>query len=191
MSDNQRGSLTAMHSGHETTAAALTWTLYALSRAPHVQSKLRDALYDLHIPSTSIPSADDFQRILSEPYLDACLREALRVHTPVTNTMRIARNDDCVPVSQPYRDKAGQLRDHIRLKKGDIITIPMQAINKSKAIWGEDADEFAPDRWLDSSNIKDRERALKGLWGGILTFGSGHVVNGNRSCIGYRFAINE
>lgn len=138
-----------------------------------------------------MPTAEDVQSILSEPYLDACVRESLRLHAPATSTMRVAGADDLVPVLQPYLDRSGRLCDHIRLKKGDIITIPLQAMNKSKAVWGDGADEFMPERWLDSGNIKDKERALKGLWGGILTFGSGHVVNGNRSCIGYRFAINE
>lgn len=105
--------------------------------------------------------------------------------------MRVAGIDDVVPVAQPYRDKSGRMCDHIRLMKGDIITIPMQAMNKNKVIWGDDAEEFVPERWAEANGVGRPERALKGLWGGILTFGSGHVVNGNRSCIGYRFAINE
>ena len=138
-----------------------------------------------------MPTMEDFQHILSEPYLDACVRESLRLHAPATNTMRVAGFDDFVPVSRPYRDKLGRLHDHIQVMKGDIITVPLQAMNKSKAVWGENADEFLPERWTDDENIIQKERTLKGLWGGIMTFGSGHVVNGNRSCIGYRFAINE
>lgn len=108
--------------------------------------------------------------------------------------MRVAAHDDFVPVSRPYTDTHGHICDHIRLNEGDIITIPIQAMNKSRMVWGDDAHEFVPERFMkgqEKEGVEDEERGLKGLWGGILTFGSGHVVNGNRSCIGYRFAINE
>jgi len=180
--------------GHETSSSALTWTLYALSRAPRIQTKLRDSLLSLNISSSdsSIPTPSDIQRILSHPYLDACVRESLRLYAPVTSTMRVAAHADVVPVSQPFQDTAGAVQDHIRLNAGDIITVPLQAMNKSRAVWGEDAGEFVPERWMKGEGREqESERVLKGLWGGILTFGSGHVVNGNRSCIGYQFAINE
>ena len=125
--------------------------------------------------------------------------------------MRVAAHDDVIPLSCPYKDTNGQLCDHIQLNEGDIITVPIQAMNKSWEVWGDDAGEYVPERFMKRRNKErfgrdgdreeeegeeeeeegEEERGLKGLWGGILTFGSGHVVNGNRSCIGYRFAINE
>lgn len=180
--------------GHETSSSALTWTLYALSRSPRIQHKLRQQLQDLAVSPSAVPSPEDIDLILSQPYLDACIRESLRLYAPVTSTMRVAAHDDFVPVSRPYTDTHGRLCDHIRLNEGDIITIPIQAMNKSRMVWGDDAHEFVPERFMkgqEKEGVEDEERGLKGLWGGILTFGSGHVVNGNRSCIGYRFAINE
>lgn len=119
--------------------------------------------------------------------------------------MRVAAHDDIIPLSRPYKDSNGQLCNHIQLKEGDIITVPIQAMNKSWEVWGDDAGEYVPERFMkrrrgrcgedgingEEEEEGEEERGLKGLWGGILTFGSGHVVNGNRSCIGYRFAINE
>ena len=35
-----------------------------------------------------------------------------------------------------------------RIEKGSWIHIPILAINRSKAIWGEDALEWKPERWL-------------------------------------------
>lgn len=179
--------------GHETTSSALAWTLYALARSPPIQRKLRVSLtaLDIHAGSCNVPTPEEFQQILSHPYLDACVREALRLHSPATSTMRVALHEDVIPVSRPFRDKKGHLCGHIRVNKDDIITIPIQAINKSKSIWGDDSEEFVPERWTEGTIMREKERAIKGLWGGILTFGSGHVVNGNRACIGYRFAVNE
>lgn len=190
--------LTIFPTGHETSSSALTWTFYALACAPHVQTKLRTSLRELNIPpSSSTPTTAQFHQILTHPYLDACVRESLRLHSPVTSTMRVAAHGDAVPVATPFRDRHGTLCDYIKLNKGDIITIPIQAIHKAQACWGSDAEIFRPERWLEDAGTRlpsaDTAAAknIQGLWGGILTFGSGNVVNGNRSCIGYRFALNE
>ena len=187
--------------GHETSSSALTWMLYALARAPHIQQKLRESLRSLPLPTgpREMPTPADFQAVLDHPYLDACVRESLRLHTPITSTMRIAKKADVVPVSTPYRDRAGQVRNSIVLNVGDIVTVPIQAIHKAGTEWGEDAEEFRPERWVDGGRGQGEKgqgeaavrRAIQGLWGGILTFGNGNIVDGNRSCIGYRFALNE
>ena len=180
--------------GHETTASALTWALYALARAPHIQSRLRESLRAISTRTPSEPTASDFQAILNDPYLDACVRECLRLHSPITSTMRVAAHADIIPVSSPFRDRDGRMCDHVRVNEGDIVTIPIQAIQKAALAWGDDAEEFRPERWLerdDAGGERVGERRVQGLWGGILVFGSGNVVNGNRACIGYRFALSE
>ncbi|GJE91800.1 cytochrome P450 [Phanerochaete sordida] len=176
---------TFLAAGHETSSSALTWTLYALARAPASQHKLRAELQSLALPPE--PSSDALQRVLALPYLDAVVREALRVHAPVTSTMRVAAADAAVPVAAPFRDARGRPQRHIRLHRGDIVTVPLQAVNKSAGAWGADAGVFRPERWLEDGARGD----AKGLWGGVMTFGTGVVVSGNRSCIGYRFAVNE
>ena len=47
------------------------------------------------------------------PYLDAVLRETLRVHPPVPSTLRFAMKDDVFPVEKPYTDRYGVVRDTI------------------------------------------------------------------------------
>ena len=47
------------------------------------------------------------------PYLDAVLRETLRVHPPVPSTLRFAMKDDVLPVEKPYTDRYGVVRDTI------------------------------------------------------------------------------
>ncbi|KAH9922636.1 cytochrome P450 [Fomitopsis serialis] len=211
---------TFLSAGHETSSSALTWTLYALARAPNVQARLRRELAVIPLPvgslvSGSPPPADTIAAILDQPYLDAVVRESLRLHAPVTSTMRVVGVDDVVPVSRPFFDRHGRTCDAIRMRKGDMITVSIQAMNKSREVWGEDAEVFRPERWLlagekgeDRSDDEDegedekvrregkpgrgqKKAGAPGLWGNMLTFGNGNPVNGNRACIGFRFAINE
>lgn len=208
LTDSHAASLMSIK-GHETTSSAVSWTLYALARAPDIQKTLR-----AHI--RSIPFSDDdpthletpglFDSILHCEYLDHVVREALRLHAPVTSTMRVAGADDIIPVARPFLDRRGQVHTEIHVKKGDIITIPIQAMNKDTEVWGDDATKFWPERWAepadgrdkrdgDSKEVKQSRRSRKagapGLWSDMLTFGNGNPVNGNRACIGFQFAVNE
>jgi cytochrome P450 len=91
---------------------ATAWALYALSRDLDVQAKLRDELLSV---STDSPTMDDMNGL---PYLDAVVREALRVHAPVPATVRIAMKDDVIPLDTPFVDKNGVLRGSIRYSMG-------------------------------------------------------------------------
>ncbi|KIK95802.1 hypothetical protein PAXRUDRAFT_826654 [Paxillus rubicundulus Ve08.2h10] len=169
---------TFLIAGHETSSSALTWCLYALAKAPECQSALRDALRTISPESSTLH--DDVAKL---EYLDWVVRETLRLHAPVTWTMRVAMEDDEIPVRQPFYDVNGQLNKVIKIAKHDIITIPIQAINKSKSIWGEDAHTFRPERWR---NPPESSKAVQSLYSNTLTF-----LGGNRGCIGYRFALAE
>ncbi|KAF9013366.1 cytochrome P450 [Cyathus striatus] len=171
---------TFLAAGHETSASALTWCLYALSRDSEVQTKLRTALRD----------QDVVDRILRCEYLDWIVKETLRLHCPVTSTMRVCmREEDEIPVQAgALMDRKGKMRQTVPVKKWDIITIPIQAVNKSKALWGEDALQFKPERW---ANPPQTAKAIPGLYANTLTFLNGNPIAGNRACIGYRFALTE
>jgi len=198
---------TFISAGHETTSAALSWTLYALARALDIQTTLRAHLRSIARDPFALasPPSELLDAVLRHPYLDHVVRESLRLHAPVTSTMRVAGADDVIPVSRPFRDRHGRECAAIHVKKGDIITVPIQAMNKSKEVWGEDAAVFRPERWTedvdgerwreDHAKAKrervQRKAGVPGLWGNMLTFGNGNPINGHRACIGYRFAINE
>jgi cytochrome P450 len=167
---------TFLVAGHETTSTATSFALLALSERPEIQSKLRDELWSV---SSDMPTMEELDAL---PYLDAVVRETLRVHPPVPNTLRKCMNDDAIPVSAPFTDKNGQVHDFIRIEKGDTIFVPINAINRSKQIWGDDASEFKPERW---DNLPEAVTAIPGLLN-MLSF-----LGGPRACIGYRFSIIE
>jgi cytochrome P450 len=79
-----------------------------LSQAPEVQSKLRKELFSIE---TETPSMDD---LVALPYLDSVVRETMRVHAPVPNTVRMAMKDDLLPLEKPFTDKHGVVHDGIR-----------------------------------------------------------------------------
>ncbi|TFK46543.1 cytochrome P450 [Heliocybe sulcata] len=170
---------TFMIAGHETSSTGVTWCLYALSTNPSAQSKLRSEL--LSVP-TDTPSMDELNAL---PYLDAVVREMLRVHSPVPSTVRVAGRDDLIPLNKPFVDTKGRVQTTVMVSKGDIINIPIVPINRSKEIWGEDAHEFRPERWLDHK-IPEAATSVPGIWGNILSF-----LGGPRACIGYRFSLVE
>ncbi|OSD00668.1 cytochrome P450 [Trametes coccinea BRFM310] len=163
--------------GHETTSVATTWCLYALTQAPEVQKKLRDELLTL---DTDMPTMDELNSL---PYLDAVVRETLRIHAPVPTTLRVAMKDDVIPISEPFVDRFGQVQDSIRITKGSAVIIPILSLNRCKKLWGEDAREFKPERW---EHPPEALSSVPGVWGHMLTF-----LGGPRACIGYRFSIVE
>jgi len=168
---------TFLAAGHETTSTATTWALYAMTKAPEVQVKLREELFSI---DTETPSMDE---LMALPYLDAFVRETLRVHSPVPNTLRIAIKDDVIPVEKPYTDRYGVVHHSIKIHKGDSLFIPILAINRSEELWGPDAHEFKPERWQDTPEAVSH---IPGVWGHLLTF-----LGGPRACIGYRFSLVE
>lgn len=168
---------TFLIAGHETTSNAVAWCLYALTQNSEIQQKLRDELW-------SVPTEDPTMDELNElPYLEAVVRETMRVHAPVPATERVAIKDDVILLNTPYVDIHGQVQDSVRVRKGDHIFIPIIAMNKSKALWGEDAFEFKPERW---ESIPDAVQTIPGVWANMMSF-----LGGAHSCIGFRFSVVE
>ncbi|EIN09254.1 cytochrome P450 [Punctularia strigosozonata HHB-11173 SS5] len=165
--------------GHETTSTALTWILFSLAVHPSVQSKLRAELQLVGSDAINMDEVDGLE------YLDATVREGLRYHSPLATTERVATRDDVIPLDTPYVDKDGVTRESIRVKKGDNILVPIRAVNRSKELWGEDAEEFRPERWLQSA-IPDAAKRIPGIYSHMMTF-----LGGTHSCVGYRFAMVE
>ncbi|KAA1473993.1 cytochrome P450 [Dentipellis sp. KUC8613] len=168
---------TLIVAGHETTSTSLSWTLLLLCRNKKAQDKLRD---ELRAFPTDFPTLEELG---SFPYLDAVVREGLRVQNPVVSTERVALEDCVVPVQNEYLDKQGQVRREIRLNKGDNIYLPIRELHYMKEIWGEDAEEFKPERW---ENLPEAVKSMPGVFHPLMAFNAGP-----HACIGYRFSLAE
>ncbi|GAA6003065.1 hypothetical protein JCM10207_001969 [Rhodosporidiobolus poonsookiae] len=192
MSDIElRGQLTTfLLAGHETTSTALTWTFHTLSRLPEKQNRLRQEVHAARKKAQDEGRDElDNRELDALPYLDAVTREILRLEAPVTATIRTVAKDDVIPLSAPIPSRADPSRtiSSVEIKAGQTIFIPILAVNRNKAIFGPDADDFRPERWLESDEgAGKRIEGNVGTYSSMLTF-----LAGPRSCIGYRFALLE
>jgi cytochrome P450 len=119
--------VTFLIAGHETTANALTWTLYLLSEQPQAQAwaaeEAREALAGGGGPD------DILGRLV---YLRWVLEEALRLYPPAPRIDRQAMADD-------------QLGD-LHVKKGDYIGVWPWVLHRHEALW-DNPDAFDPERF--------------------------------------------
>ncbi|KAJ7250801.1 cytochrome P450 [Mycena rebaudengoi] len=163
--------------GYETTSISLTWALIELSRHPKIQEKLRQDIARFGADPT-------WDQLVSDlPYLDSVVNEVLRLHPPVTESLRVAQHDDVIPFSTPVTTASGESVTSIFVAKGSSVVAPIRCINRSEALWGPDSKEFKPERWL--SDITVRANELLG-YRHLLTF-----HDGPRTCLGRAFALAE
>ena len=88
-----------------------TWTLpvaLAGTQNKETQRKLREEIFNI---STENPTMDDLNGL---PFMNAVVRETLRLYPAVASTLRQAGKDDCIPLSKPFTDKKGIVRNEIR-----------------------------------------------------------------------------
>ncbi|ESK92120.1 cytochrome p450 [Moniliophthora roreri MCA 2997] len=174
--------------GHETTANSLSWTLLELCRYPEMQTRLREEIRAKKRELASkgnTTGALTVEDLESLPYLNAVIKESLRYNPVAIHIHRAATTDDVIPLSEPILTSDGQYISEILVQKGQKAVVSVCSYNRNKNVFGEDAHEFKPDRWLnDSDDIQ--KTASVGVYANLATF-----AGGLRSCIGWRFAILE
>ncbi|EMD32995.1 hypothetical protein CERSUDRAFT_99004 [Gelatoporia subvermispora B] len=175
---------TIMLAGQETTSNGLTWTLLELAKYPEIQRRLREEIWnkeaELRERGNSGFTAADLE---SMPYLQAVLRESLRFNPPVYHTFRQSAMDDVLPLSKPITTLSGKVVQELPIPKGTRAVLSIIGHGRDKDVWGEDADQFNPERWLGR---KASRGPNVGVFSNLLTF-----AGGVRACIGWRFAIYE
>ncbi|KII84094.1 hypothetical protein PLICRDRAFT_46431 [Plicaturopsis crispa FD-325 SS-3] len=169
---------TFLIAGTTTTSDALNFILLELAQHPEAQQKLRDEV----LTNESGLDYDSVQRL---SYLDAVVKEGLRLHSPLPQPERIALQDDVIPLSMPIRTEGGTILDSIRVSKGQAFYLPAMTAQTNPSVWGPDAHTFLPERWLRPGGIPPPNKLPHG-WSGLLAF-----CDGPRNCIGSRLAVLE
>ncbi|KAK7041779.1 hypothetical protein VNI00_009068 [Paramarasmius palmivorus] len=170
---------TIILAGHETSGNALNWLLYELAKHPADQEHLFEEIRHAREQKGGADlNANDFD---SMPFFHAVVKETLRLHPIVPRLIREAEDDDVIPLASPVLSASGKLFSKIPVAKGQRIWVSVIGYNYTKEVWGEDADQWNPDRHLDP------KRAMTlGMYGNLMSFGAGV-----RGCMGWRFAIYE
>ncbi|KAF2636493.1 cytochrome P450 [Massarina eburnea CBS 473.64] len=165
--------LTFLAAGHETTSSALTWSTHLLATHPTIQTRLRTELHTaISDPSAlSDPTADIATLLESLPYLNAVCNEVLRLYPTIPVSARVAIRDTTIS-------------SHFIPKDTLSFVVPW-AVNRNPKLWGPDAEDFVPERWIDGSGRATRNGGAGSNFA-FLTF-----LHGPRSCIGEKFARAE
>jgi cytochrome P450 len=124
------------------------------------------------------PSAPAPSQIDDLPLLNAVCNETIRLYPAVPATIREAVRDTELPV----RTAEGDII-YRRIPQGTRVQLTPWAVNRSTRVWGKDAGEFVPERWLGEGNANTGGQASNYS---LITF-----LHGPRSCIGQGFARSE
>jgi cytochrome P450 len=125
--------VTFIGAGHETTANALTWTLYLLSQSPSWRARVEaeiDAKFD---------PADETDPTERLPVTKAVFEEAMRLYPPAANLVREAIGEDWL---------AGH-----RIPAGTIVSISPYVLHRHRTLW-RNPDDFDPSRFLPGEREK-------------------------------------
>ncbi|KAI1275908.1 cytochrome P450 [Xylaria sp. FL0933] len=157
--------LTQLIAGSDTTSNSSCALLYYVAKTPGVIKKLQEEL-DAAVPdsNTNVP---DYESIRNLPYLEAVINETLRIHS--TSGIGLPRQ---IPEGSPGLHLHGYY-----FPAGTVLSVPTYTIHHSKEIWGQDADEFRPERW---------EKATPRQRNAFIPFS-----HGPRSCVGRNVAEME
>lgn len=165
--------------GSETTAITLGAVFYYLLRTPTALARLRAELDDagrkglFGDTETGLVTWHEAQRL---PYLDACVKEAFRVH-PAAG----------LPMERIVPPQGAEIAGHF-VPGGTIVGCSGWVYHRNKDVFGEDVDVYRPERWLpDPSKDQEKEAArIKEMGGMMLQFGMG-----SRTCIGKNISLLE
>ncbi|KAH8591216.1 cytochrome P450 oxidoreductase [Bisporella sp. PMI_857] len=156
----------AIFAGSDTTAIALRAVFHALMCNPGVYTKLMEEI-DTATEEGRLSSPNvQYAEATKLPYLNAVIKEAMRLHPSVAMTM---------PRHVPMG--GATLADHF-IPEGYRVGMNPAVIHYDTTIFGDDAAEFKPDRWFqeDAANM-DRY---------MLHFGAGA-----RTCLGKNISLSE
>ncbi|KAF4908370.1 Bifunctional cytochrome P450/NADPH--P450 reductase [Colletotrichum fructicola] len=156
--------ITFLVAGHETTAATFAFTMYWMIKRPEEYRKVQQ-----EVDSVVGDGPIRLEHVSKLKYLSAVLRETLRFSAPIPGFGREAMKDEIIGGKYP-------------VKAGEMIVANLAKSHFDPAVYGDDADEFKPERMLDE-NFDRLMKEFPNCWA---PFGTGM-----RGCIGRAFAWQE
>ena len=160
-----------LSAGRDTTAQSMTWTFYLLMRHPESCQTIIDESKKI-LEGGNRGLSLNFEDVQASvlPHTAAIFNEALRLYPPVPVEMKECTASSIFP-------------DGTWVPKGAVVLWVTWALGRSHKIWGNNADEFRPERWLEvdgsgkATNVKNVSAYEWPVFNG-----------GPRSCLGKRMA---
>lgn len=153
--------------GADTVNSALQSFFYHLMRNPSILERARNEVDDAVKGGRCTSSVVSFSDAQQLPYVQACIKEALRFFTPVPMGL---------PRSVPHE---GLTIGNRTFTKGTILSVNPWVIHRSTEIWGSDARTFVPERWFRDDAAEMEKKYF-------IPFGAGY-----NSCPGHYIAKME
>ena len=150
--------------GYDTTGLTLSFMAYELASNPDIQEKLQEEVDEAYKANNG--ALPDYKIIQELPYLEMCILETLRLHTPFGNMTRSCTKDTTIPNYEH------------QVRKNDLINIPISGIHMDPEFYPNPT-QFNPDNFSKESQSTRSPYTFIGF---------GH---GPRACIGMRFAMLE
>ncbi|KAL5571498.1 hypothetical protein UlMin_021095, partial [Ulmus minor] len=166
--------LNVIMAGKDTSATTLAWFIYMLCKHPDVQDKVVQELREVTKANEEITNFAQFAESITEEvleklqYLHAAITETLRLYPAVPVDAKICFSDDTLP-------------DGYHVRKGDMVAYQPYAMGRMEFLWGEDAEQYRPDRWLNEDGTFQPESPFK-----FTAFQAGP-----RICLGREFAYRQ
>lgn len=167
--------LANISAGSDTTSTTLSGMLYHLLTHPRVLSKLESEIDELTAKG-QLSDRPTFKEAQQMPYLDAVVKESLRLHSAVGLPLwRV--------VPEGGLEVAGQF-----LPAGTNVGVNPWVAHRNREAWGADAEVFRPERWLEAQAEAEagRKERLQRMEAYQISFGLGA-----RTCIGRHISILE
>lgn len=167
-----------VNAGSDTTAISLRAILYYVLKHGSVRDKLTAELESAYASGAIESLPVSWKQSQELPYLDAVIKEALRLHPAVGMLLErlVPENGLQLPGGGPF------------LPAGTIVGANAWIMHRMPAIFGADVDSFVPERWLrapDEPDAKYQSRR-QGMLRATFTFGAG-----SRTCIGKNISLLE
>lgn len=161
--------LNILLAARDTTASLLSSCIYELARQSNHKAEMWKKLKEeVDRLGSGIDGLLTLAQIREMKYLRAILNEALRLHPPVWANTRHAFEDDVLPSG-------------VFIPAGTDCRYFIREFQRNPEVWGKDADEFDPDRWID-----DRKALQTNDPFSFQPFSAGP-----RICLGQQFALTE